>query len=113
MSLNINLSTRTLNRQAALEEENSDLESFKQKEDSTEEENKTDTQILVRPDGSRVLLVKVMVAGMETTMSLKLSEATKMQNDSHSQEQESVQGSGEEHLEIAEMAEEMADGELK
>ncbi|MEY8234370.1 hypothetical protein AALA36_01395 [Lachnospiraceae bacterium 66-29] len=103
----------SLKGQAALEEENSDLESFKQKEDSTEEENKTDTQILVRPDGSRVLLVKVMVAGMETTMSLKLSEATKMQNDSHSQEQESVQGSGEEHLEIAEMAEEMADGELK
>ena len=103
----------SLRGQATLEEDKSASESSKHKEDSTEEESKTDTQILVRPDGSRVLLIKVMVAGMETTMSLKLSEATKMQNDSHSQEQESVQGSGEEHLEIAEMAEEMADGELK
>ncbi len=103
----------SLRGQATLEEDKSASESSKQKEDLAEEESKTDTQILVRPDGSRVLLIKVMVAGMETTMSLKLSEATKMQNDSHSQEQESVGGSGEEHLDIADLAEGMANGELK
>lgn len=103
----------SLRGQATLEEDKSASESSKQKEDLAEEGSKTDTQILVRPDGSRVLLIKVMVAGMETTMSLKLSEATKMQNDSHSQEQESVGGSGEEHLDIADLAEGMANGELK
>lgn len=50
--------------------------------DNAQEECKTATQILVKPDGSRVLLVKVMVAGMQTTMSLKLSEETDMPNNS-------------------------------
>lgn len=103
----------SLRGQAVLEEDKSASEFSKQKEDSAEEEGKTDTQILVRPDGSRVLLIKVMVAGMETTMSLKLSEATDMQNDSHFQEQESVGESAGENLEIAGAAEETVNGELK
>ncbi len=103
----------SLRGQATLEEDKSASESSKQKEDLAEEESKTDTQILVRPDGSRVLLIKVMVAGMETTMSLKLSEATKMQNDSHSQAQEPVEGSGGENLNVDGIAEGMANGELK
>ena len=103
----------SLRGQATLEEDKSASESSKQKEDLAEEESKTDTQILVRPDGSRVLLIKVMVAGMETTMSLKLSEATEMQNDSHSQAQEPVEGSGGENLNVDGIAEGMANGELK
>ena len=103
----------SLRGQTTLEEDKSVLESSKQKEDLTEEESKTDTQILVRPDGSRVLLIKVMVAGMETTMSLKLSEATDMQNDSHPEEQEVSEESVGENLEMADMAEEMVSGELK
>lgn len=103
----------SLRGQTTLEEDKSISESSKQKEDLTEEESKTDTQILVRPDGSRVLLIKVMVAGMETTMSLKLSEATDMQNDSHPEEQEVSEDSVGENLEMADMAEEMVSGELK
>lgn len=34
------------------------------------------SRILVKPDGSRVLVVTTKVGGMETTMSLKISEAT-------------------------------------
>lgn len=106
----------SLRGQATLEEDKSALESSKQEEDSKEEESKTDTQILVRPDGSRVLLIKVMVAGMETTVSLKLSEATKMQNDSHFQEEESVEGSemqNDNHFQEEESVESSVGGNLE
>ncbi len=42
------------------------------------------TNIIVKPDGSRVLVVTMNIGGMETNMSLKISEATDMQNDNNS-----------------------------
>ena len=47
--------------------------------DEKETENKTD--IIVKPDGSRVLVVTMSVGGMETTMSIEISKPTNMQND--------------------------------
>lgn len=41
----------------------------------------TDTDIIVRPDGSRVLVVTMSVGGMETTMSLEISKPTDMPNE--------------------------------
>ncbi len=45
-------------------------EKLKEAEDKAE----TDTEVLVRPDGSRVLLMTVIIGGMSTTMSMKISE---------------------------------------
>ena len=47
--------------------------------DEKKTENKTD--IIVKPDGSRVLVVTMSVGGMETTMSIEISKPTNMQND--------------------------------
>lgn len=44
------------------------------------EKAETDTDIIVRPDGSRVLVVTMSVGGMETTMSLEISKPTDMPN---------------------------------
>lgn len=44
------------------------------------EASKTDTKIIVKPDGSRVLLVTTKVCGMQTSMSLEISKPTAMQN---------------------------------
>ncbi len=49
------------------------------------EESKTDTDIIVKPDGSRVLVVTMKIGGMETTMSLEISKPTTMQNDDSGQ----------------------------
>lgn len=46
------------------------------------EEAHSETNIIVKPDGSRVLVVTMRIGGMETTMSVKISEPTDMQNDS-------------------------------
>lgn len=54
-----------------------------------EEESKTDTNIIVKPDGSRVLVITMSVGGMETTMSLEISKPTAMQNDTSKQDTES------------------------
>jgi len=42
------------------------------------------TNIIVKPDGSRVLVVTMNIGGMETNMSLQISGPTDMQNDSNS-----------------------------
>lgn len=47
--------------------------------DEKEAQNKTD--IVVKPDGSRVLVVTMSVGGMETTMSIEISKPTNIQND--------------------------------
>lgn len=43
--------------------------------------NGTDTEILVKPDGSRVLVMTMHIGSMETTMSMEISKPTDMQND--------------------------------
>lgn len=44
------------------------------------EENKTTREIIVKPDGSRVLVITKIVGGMETTMSIEISKPTEYYN---------------------------------
>lgn len=44
--------------------------------DSQEEESGTDSNIVVKPDGSKVLVVTMKIGGMESTMSIKISDPT-------------------------------------
>ena len=60
-----------------LEEDVSD-EELKQ-EDKQESESKT--EIIVKPDGSRVLVMTMSIGGMETTMSLEISKPTEAPNE--------------------------------
>lgn len=46
-----------------------------------EEDADTQSDVIVRPDGSRVLVVTTNIGGSSTTMSLKISEATDMPNE--------------------------------
>ena len=73
-----------LKDEADLEEKNNTKKATEKKtEKKTEkEESQTETDIIVKPDGSRVLVVTTNVGGMETTVSLKISEPTDMPNDS-------------------------------
>ena len=41
----------------------------------------TKSDIVVKPDGSRVLMVTMNMGGMETTMSMEISKPTDMMND--------------------------------
>lgn len=41
-----------------------------------DEESKTDSEVIVKPDGSRVMIMTTQVGEMETVMSLKISEPT-------------------------------------
>ena len=63
-----------------LEQEDNDVsdEELKQ-EDKQESESKT--EIIVKPDGSRVLVMTMRIGGMETTMSLEISKPTEAPND--------------------------------
>ena len=56
------------------------------REEQEEEDSGTDTEILVKPDGSRVLVVTMNVGGTETSMTLKISEPTAMPNDNRTAE---------------------------
>lgn len=48
---------------------------------TAEQESETKTEIIVNPDGSRVLVMTTSVGGMETTMSLEISKPTKAPNE--------------------------------
>ena len=68
-----------------LEQEDNDVsdEELKQ-EDKQESESKT--EIIVKPDGSRVLVMTMSIGGMETTMSLEISKPTEAPNENAKQE---------------------------
>ena len=65
---------------------------FSQSEDETagaendiakaEEDEKTNSEIVVKPDGSRVLVITTSIGGMKTTMSLEISKPVNDLNDS-------------------------------
>lgn len=59
-----------------------EVEEEKSKEQDTlperEESGGSQTQIIVKPDGTRILMVTTRVCGMEATMSLKLSDQESM-----------------------------------
>lgn len=50
-------------------------------EPEEEEEAKSDSDIIVKPDGSRVLVMTMTLGGMKTSMSLEISGPTAMAND--------------------------------
>lgn len=49
--------------------------------DLNEEETESRADIIVKPDGSRVLVITISNGGMETTMSLEISKPNYMEND--------------------------------
>lgn len=72
-------------KQKAVSEQNQEAVEEQEKADDKKTEteaSKTDTDIIVKPDGSRVLLVTTKVCGMQTSMSLEISGPTAMPNDS-------------------------------
>jgi len=50
------------------------------------QDTKTTSEIIVRPDGSRVLMITVDIGGTQAAMSLQISEPTVLQNDISKQE---------------------------
>lgn len=50
------------------------------------QESETKTDIIVKSDGSRVLVMTMNVGGMETNMSLEISKPTKIPNESLEQD---------------------------
>lgn len=52
----------------------------------TLDEKKVDTDIQVKPDGSRVLVMTRQIGGMSTTTSMEISKPTQMPNDTKAQE---------------------------
>lgn len=55
-------------------------------EQADNQESETKTDIIVKPDGSRVLVVTMSIGGMETTMSLEISKPTDTLNETANQE---------------------------
>lgn len=53
-----------------------------------EQELASDSQIIVKPDGSRVLIVTTRIGGVQTTMSLRISDPTDAPNQVHHHERE-------------------------
>ena len=45
------------------------------------ERSKTESDVIVKPDGSRILMVTTNIGWMQTVMSLEISKPTAMQND--------------------------------
>lgn len=70
--------------------------------DSQESESKT--EIIVKPDGSRVLVMTMSIGGMETTMSLEISKPTKAPNDNKEQDTDRNLSSAETENEISNSA---------
>lgn len=63
-------------------------------EAADETESRTESNIIVKPDGSRVLVVTTEVGGMETTMSLKISEPTDLPNGNANADNRNPAGAG-------------------
>ena len=49
-------------------------------------ESETKTEIIAKPDGSRVLVMTMSIGGMETTMSLEISKPTEAPNENSEQD---------------------------
>ncbi len=88
-----------------------DAESLKKTASEERDEAKTETDIIVKPDGSRVLLMTMSIGGMKTAMSLEISKPTDLPNESRD---ETDDASGQDWKE-SEFAEQMTEvsGEYK
>ena len=69
------------------QEEDVSDEELKQ-EDKQESESKT--EIIVKPDGSRVLVMTMSIGGMETTMSLEISKPTEAPTENAKQDTDNM-----------------------
>lgn len=65
----------------AEENEVDKTEASQEKKELDVDRKESESNIIVNPDGSRVLLVTISIGGMKTTMSLEISKPTAMQND--------------------------------
>ena len=63
-----------------LEQEDNDV-SDEELEQEDKQESESKTEIIVKPDGSRVLVMTMSIGGMETTMSLEISKPTEAPNE--------------------------------
>ena len=80
------LKSRVSNENVKEQEDNAVSDEELEKVDRQESETKTD--IIVKPDGSRVLVVTMSIGGMETTMSLEISKPTEAPNENSKQDTE-------------------------
>lgn len=62
-------------------EENEGDKTQVSQEETDVDSKESESNIIVNPDGSRVLLVTISIGGMKTTMSLEISKPTAMQNE--------------------------------
>lgn len=74
MAKNSESITNELEYQMSIEEQSREIE-----------KDKTDTDIIVKSDGSRVLVVTINVGGMRSSMSMEISKPTMLQNDMSNQ----------------------------
>lgn len=51
-------------------------ESSEEEKPSDSDEQKTDTEIIVKPDGSKIMMTTIRVGGMETVMSMEIAKPT-------------------------------------
>ncbi len=58
---------------------------FEEKVKAAGQKSETNSEIIVKPDGSKVLVMKISVGGMETNMSLEISKPTKAPNENSKQ----------------------------
>ncbi len=59
---------------------------FEEKVKEAGQKSETNSEIIVKPDGSKVLVMKISVGGMETNMSLEISKPTKAPNENSKQD---------------------------
>lgn len=59
---------------------------FEEKVKEAGQKSETNSEIIVKPDGSKVLVMKISVGGMETNMSLEISKPTKAPNENARQD---------------------------
>ena len=69
-----------------LKENDDKVMSDEELEKADNQESETKSDIIVKPDGSRVLVVTMSIGGMETTMSMEISKPTDTLNETENQE---------------------------
>lgn len=70
----------TKSKKQRTDAKDTDLHSKVTKTAKGKEEAETNSNIIVKPDGSRVLVLTCKVGGMETTRSIQISDPTELQN---------------------------------
>lgn len=65
------------------------------------QESETKTEIIVKPDGSRVLVMTMSIGGMETTMSLEISKPTEAPNENSKQDTDNNMPSADAEMDTA------------